>query len=189
MTIQEAIDGYLIFSREQGLQRSTIELRGAALRLVCKTLLGEELAILTHAQVAELRARLWRTAGAHASPLVVRTLERHWRTMREFVRWCFAERLLNKDPFGPRPVEHLGELVRRLRQDAGMSRRELARAIGLSLNTLGRFEIGRLRLTRAQLLRLLRHPCMARLPDRAKAAGLLLGLGNNGLGTKPGGRQ
>ncbi len=182
MTIQEAIHGYLTSRREQGLQQSTIELRGAALRLVCKTVLGEQLAILTHAQVAELRARLWRMAGAHAGPLVARTIERHWRTLREFVRWCVAKRLLNKDPLGPRPVEHLGELVRQLRQDAGILRRDLASAIGLSLQTLGRFETGRLGLTRAQLLRLLRHPCMARLPDRAKAAGLLLGLGNNGLG-------
>ena len=102
--------------------------------------------------------------------------------MREFVRWCVAERFLNQDPLGPRPVEHLGELVRQLRQDAGILRRDLAKQTGLSLQTLGRFETGRMNLRRAQLLRLLRHPCMARLPDRAKAAGLLLGLGNNGLG-------
>ena len=182
MTIEEAINCYLSSRTAQGLRRSTLELRTASLRLACKTVLGEHLAILTNAQLAELRARLWRMAGAHPSPLVARTLERHWRTLREFVRWCVAERLLNKDPLAPRPVEHLGELVRQLRQDAGMLRRDLARAIGLSLQTLGRFETGRLGLTRAQLLRLLRHPCMARLPERAKAAGLLLGLGNNGVG-------
>ena len=176
MTIAEAIDLY------------AAELRPRLAEVVRRTLhrffdsvLAENVAILTAAQINELRARLGRRGGPR-KPLASGARDLHWRTARTFITWCVAHRVLNTDPCAPRRAQHLGDLVRRLREDAGLLRRELAEQTGLALETLQRFETARLSLSRQELLGLLLHPSMATLPDRAKESGLSLGLGNNGVG-------
>jgi hypothetical protein len=180
MTIDQAIAQYVSGWSASALRGPRAKTLGKALRIVFAPVLGEDLAILTAAQVAELRARLGRR-GPNGGVLLGRVRELHWSATRTFIGWCVARRLLTRDPLGPRPVRHLGELAQRLREDAGLLRSDLAQQTGLPLPTLRQFENGRIPLSREQLLRLLAHPCMARLPDAAKAAGLGLGLGNNGV--------
>ena len=181
MTIEQAIAQYVSAWSASALRGSRAQTLGKVLHTVFAPVLGEDLAILTAAQVAELRARLGRR-GPSGGALLGRVRELHWNATRTFIRWCVSQRLLTLDPLGPRPIRHLGELAQRLREDAGLFRRDLAQQTGLSLPTLRQFESGRIRLGREQLLQLLAHPCMARLPDAAQAAGLGLGLGNNGAG-------
>jgi len=181
MTIQDAISEYVRAWSAHESRRSRAEALDNVLRTVFASVLAEDLAILTAAQVDELRARLGRQAPG-AVPLRGRVRELHWRAGRNFIRWCVVHRLLTGDPLGIQPARHLGELARRLRLDAGLARHDLAKQTGVPLPTLSHFETGRLLLSREQLLQLLGHPAMARLPDEAQAAGLGLGLGNNGVG-------
>ena len=176
MTIEEAIERYVAVlrpSRARGVRTT--------LHRFFEAVLSENVAILTAAQVKELRARLVRRGGL-CEPLTDRARDLHWRTGRRFLTWCVEQHLLTTDPLALRPAQHIGELVRRLRENAGIFRRALARQTGLARTTLLHFETGRVPLTRDLLLRLLRHPSMAALPDEAKKAGLDLGLGNNGAG-------
>ena len=175
MTIAEAIELYVAELRPrlaEGVRRT--------LQRFFDTVLAENVAILTAAQISELRARLGRRGGPR-KPLAGGARDLHWRTARTFLTWCVKRRVLNTDPCAPRKAR-LGDLVRRLREDAGILRRELAEQTGLTIATLQSFETNRVSLSREDLLRLLLHSSMATLPDRARESGLSLGLGNNGVG-------
>ena len=182
MKIEEAIAHYLEVRKSHGLTPSQVDTLGRVLRTVFESVLAEHIAILTAGQVQELRARLGRRGVRAGKPILGRTRDMHWSACRTFLRWCVQHRLLTADPLAPRKAKHIGELARRLREEAGLFRRELANQTGLHITTLRNFETGRLHLSREQLLRLLRHPAMARLPAQVKEAGLDLGLGNNGVG-------
>ena len=182
MTIEQAIAHYLDARKAQGLRLSLVETLGRALRRVFESVLAEHIAILTADQVDELQARLGRRDGRRGEPLMGLNRELHWSASRSFLRWCVRQRLLTWDPLAPRKAKHLGELARRLREEAGLYRRDLAAQIGLTLPVLRNFETARGHLSREELLRLLQHPCMARLPQKAQEADLDLGLGNNGVG-------
>ena len=176
MTIAEAIELYVAELRPrlaEGVRRT--------LQRFFDSVLAENVAILTAAQISELRARLGRRGGPR-KPLAGGARDLHWRTARTFITWCVKQRVLNTDPCAPRQAQHLGDLVRRLREDAGLLRRELAEQTGLTIATLQSFETNRVSLSREDLLRLLLHSSMATLPERAKESGLSLGLGNNGVG-------
>lgn len=182
MTIEETIARYLDACKARGLRVSTLQTIRRRLHTFFEPVLTEHLAILTADQVNELRARLGRQQGRRSQPLLGSTRELYWRTSRDFLLWCVQQRLLTTNPLEPRLPRHLGEVVRRLRQEAGLSHQDLAEQTELPLGTLRSFESSRASLRREELLRLLHHPEMARLPDEAKAAGIPLGLGNNGVG-------
>ena len=181
MTIEQAIARYLSACKDRGLHETTVATLSRALHTVFKPVLAEHIAILTADHVNELRAQLGRRSRP-GGPILGHTRDLLWSISRPFLSWCVRQRLLTKDPLAPRVVQHLGELARRLREEAGLSRRDVAAQTGLLVATLQNFETGRLRLSREQLLRLLKHPCITRLPDQAKEAGVALGLGNNGVG-------
>lgn len=180
--IEEAIACYLDARQREGLRPSMLDALRRMLSTVFAPVLAEHIAILTQDQVTELCARMGRPGVIHGQPLQMSTQERLWRASRTFLVWCVQQWLLTKDPLAPRPVQHLGELARQLRQQARLLRRDLAIQTDLLVTTIGHFETGRVRLSREQLLRLLQHPCMASLTDKAKKAGVELGLGNNGVG-------
>jgi len=182
MKIEEAIVRYLEARTAQGLRLSSVETIRRALRTVFEVVLTEHIAILTADQMNELRARLGRAGVRQSGPILGRTRDLRWGASRTFLSWCVQQRLLTADPLAPRKAKHIGELARRLREGAGLFRRDLANQAGLPITTLRNFETGRLHLSREQLLLLLKHPAMARLPEKVKAAGLDLGLGNNGVG-------
>lgn len=181
MTIGEAVARYLADRQRTGFRPSMLDALRRMLHTVFAPVLSAHIAVLTPEQVRELRARLGRP-GVQNKRLSMSARERLWRTSRAFLLWCVQQQLHTRDPLVPRPVLHLGELARRLRQEAGILRRDLAAQTDLLDTTLGHFETGRVLLSREQLLRLLQHPCMVLLPDKAKEAGVALGLGNNGVG-------
>ena len=85
-------------------------------------------------------------------------------------------------PQAPAKPPYLGELIRRLREAAGLTRSQFEKETGVSALVLRRLELNRDLPTAGTIRRLLPHPSMADLPARAKAAGLSLGLGDNGAG-------
>lgn len=80
------------------------------------------------------------------------------------------------------PQRHLGELVRLLREAAGLTRRQLGDAIGLSAMTLTNLEFQRNLPTRDTMDRLLAHPSMARLVEWALNEGIAIELRPEPLG-------
>ena len=182
MKIEQAVALYVDTRKAQGLRLFAVSTLDRTLRTVFESVLSEHIAILTTDQVAELRARLGRRGVRPDGPILGLRRDLHWRTSRRFLSWCVQQRLLTMDPFAPRKPKHLGELARQLREEAGLFRHALAAQVRLSVPTLRQFETARRSLSRERLLRLLLHPTTARLPDKAREAGLNLGLGNNGVG-------
>lgn len=80
-----------------------------------------------------------------------------------------------RDPGAPKPkFKSLGELVRFLREDSGLIRRQVAEAVGVSPETLRNLELGRHATGAWSLTKILSHPVLADLPALAKEAGLEL---------------
>lgn len=75
----------------------------------------------------------------------------------------------------PWPFTHLGQIVRWLREAADLTRSQLESQTGISTSTIRNIEKSRHQFTAATLRKLLAHPAMATLPERAKEAGLPLG--------------
>ena len=87
-------------------------------------------------------------------------------------------------PPTPPLAETIGSICRDLRQGAGVTRRQMAAQTGLAVTTISNLEMSRLLPTPDMVRKLLKSPALADLPARAKAAGLSLGLGDNGV-SKP----
>lgn len=87
-------------------------------------------------------------------------------------------------PPGNPPTYTIGTLCRDLRQAAGVSRHQMADQTGLTEITIRNLETGRQLSTPAMVRQLLTSPALADLPELAKAGGLSLGLGDNGV-SKP----
>lgn len=79
----------------------------------------------------------------------------------------------------------LGELVRNLREAAGLSRSPLAQETGVSIQTIRDLETGRYHVEPEVLKALGDSPIMKDLPERCRAAGFPLDFGANGVGEKP----
>jgi len=79
---------------------------------------------------------------------------------------------------------HLGQIVRWLRESAFLTRSQLEAQTGISAPTIRNIEKNRHKLTAATLRKLLAHPAMVALPERARQAGFPLGRGNP-RGAKP----
>ena len=84
-------------------------------------------------------------------------------------------------PPTPRPAPTIGSICRDLRQAAGVSRAQMEAQTGVAHRTIRDLETGRLLPTPDLIRRLLTAPALADLPALAKAAGLSLGLGDNGV--------
>jgi len=67
----------------------------------------------------------------------------------------------------------IGSLIRRLRQEGGLTRRALSEQTNLAETTIRELELGRLTPTRELLAGLLRSPVMAALLKQARAVGVL----------------
>ena len=88
-----------------------------------------------------------------------------------------------RPPTPPR-APTIGSICRDLRQVAGVTRRQMAAQTGLAETTISKLETGRLLPTPDMVRKLLTSPALADLPALAKAQGVSLGLGDNGV-TKP----
>jgi DNA-binding XRE family transcriptional regulator len=70
-------------------------------------------------------------------------------------------------------ANNIGSLIRRLRQEGGLTRRALSEQTNLAETTIRELELGRLSPTRELLAGLLRSPEMAALLEQARADGVL----------------
>lgn len=119
-----------------------------------------------HQQI-DLLVRLCSTEGA--------TVEEMGRMILHIARVALArpERLGHgaaKEPAPP--FKRIGDVVRHLRELAGITRQELQAQTGVNASTIRNIEMGRHVPTRATIRKLLQHPAMASLPRLARAAGL-----------------
>lgn len=80
-------------------------------------------------------------------------------------------RLYREGASRPR-YRHLGEIVRRLREDSGLLRRDLAGAVGIATETIRNLETGRHSPTAWTWQKLLGHPALSDLSRLAAEAGL-----------------
>lgn len=85
--------------------------------------------------------------------------------------WETGEPYVPAEPAQPR-FAHLGRLVIYLRTAAGLSRIQLGRGTTLGAHTIKALESGRVRLTQAQLDKLLRAPAMSGLLELAEREGV-----------------
>lgn len=83
---------------------------------------------------------------------------------------------MDESPLQKPQRRHLGVLARLLREASGLTRRELAKQVGLSDMTILNFELARCLPTKDTLDRLLQHPAMAKLVDWALAEGIAVEL-------------
>ena len=73
--------------------------------------------------------------------------------------------------------QHIGIVIKKLRQVAGLTRIQLSQQVKLSVATITSCEAGRHRPSAWMLRRLLRAHCMVDLPEKAAEAGLELNVG------------
>lgn len=91
------------------------------------------------------------------------------------------------DPGASKPkFRSLGKLVRFLREDSGLIRRQVAEAVGVAPETLRNLELGRHRTNPWSWAKILSHPALQDLPRLAEEAGLELPRGV--VPGSPGGR-
>lgn len=77
----------------------------------------------------------------------------------------------------PLPIEEskkLGAILRKLREDAGLTRKELQEATGVAASTIRNCEMCRHQITAWTLGKLLAHASMRELPALADAEGIKL---------------
>ena len=120
------------------------------------------------AELAELSARLNRVLSQLTEALSAVQLE------RDRLLDALARRFRTPHAVPPGPFTHIGQLVRWLRETAGLTRSQLECETGVARSTIRNLETARHRPTVSILRKLLRHPSMASLPGMAKQAGLSL---------------
>ena len=120
------------------------------------------------AELAELSARLNRVLSQLTEVLITAQLERD-RLLDELAR-----RTPTRCKAPPGPFTHVGQIVRWLRETAGLTRGQLEYETGVADSTIRNIETVRHRPTVSILRKLLRHPSMVSLPEMANQAGLSL---------------
>lgn len=119
-------------------------------------------------ELQEIIDQLNRLLPQLASALSAAQLERD-RLLEELKRCPMPRCRMPPDPF-----THIGQVVRWLREAAGLTRQQLEYETGIADTTIRNIEMARHRPTVASMRKLLRHPAMASLPEMAKQAGLSL---------------
>ena len=196
MKVLDAIEAYLSHQRQKGLEPSSVRTTGHALRTVLAPFLAGEVADLGAEGIGEalVTALEKRVSRATRKPLIECTRELYFNAAKAFLGWAVEKEWLRANPLAAIPAraaapaappiapKHVGQLIRNLREAAGLTRNQFEELVGLSATTIKGIDLGYHRPTGEQVRKLLAAPCMARLPEMAKAAGLDLGLGDNGVG-------
>lgn len=184
MKVREAVAKYLAHQRDVlRLEESAVGTVRHALLVVLNSVLGDPLGTLTAERVAHLRGELADQRGIGSDALLLDFTQRMYlATAVVFLRFCteqgwaaadLATALATRGPAGDRPL-HAGELARRLREAAGLTRRQLATGVGIPHECIQSFEAGRYRPTPWMLRRLLRAPAMAGLLEWTEREGLTI---------------
>jgi hypothetical protein len=182
ITIRAAVEKYL------KTPESTKHRRIALLALL-GPVLDEPIETLTDERVGELAKALHEKPSPRTGhPYAENTQRQHLDVMRKFRRWCAFRGLLKPAPADPtaggaptpaQPKRHLGDLIRDLRDGAGLTRMQLGRGTKLDAHTIRNIEHGRYRPTRAQLDKLLRAPAMDGLLEMAEREGIKVEFGDS----------
>lgn len=178
MKVRQAIDHYI-----EQLPPTTTADRRQLVQVALGTLLGpaldEPVTALTNLRLVLLAGDLKaRTSSKTGRPLAASTFRRYILIGQTFAAWASARwPRAAKQPGQPAAEQepaskqHLGELIRILRTDAGLTRQQLGDST-IGAIVLKRVETGRQRLNKKQLDKLLTAPCMDRLLDWAAREGM-----------------
>lgn len=192
MKVRHQIAGFLAHKLAQGLKPASVSMCKLGLLALLGPTLDDPADTLTPARVNELGRQLRQRHSRHTDrPLKEGTLKSYLATCRAFFKWRSLRQALHgnarieplpSDPIAFRaanldePPRHAGELVRQLRQNAGLLRSELGEQTGLSQSILHNLERG---MTAAPKIwqALLGHPAMQGIGALAKKEGILLEVG------------
>lgn len=166
------------------LNPEQLQVAGAALAALLQPALDERVDTLTPMRLLVLAGELkMRVSPKTGRPLAESTFRRYILIGQTFAAWA-AQKWPRpaKQPGQPAATQepgsgqHLGDLVRILRTDAGLTRQQLGEDTSLGAIVVKRVELGQQRLTRRQLDMLLKAPCMTALLDWAAREGIAIDL-------------
>lgn len=193
-TVREAVAAY-VEHLTPGTTADKLQVLGAALHALLEPAMEEPVTAITPLRLVLLGGELKaKTSPKTSRPLAVSTFRRYVLAAQEFYAWASARwpRQVERGPSAPAATQepgskqHLGELIRLLRTDAGLTRVQLGETTRLGAIVVKRVELGQQRLTRRQLDLLLNAPAMAGLLDWAEREGVPVELAGEDVGDVPG---
>lgn len=170
-TVREAIEDYIQHKETEGSSPERLNLLRVALLALFEPAMDEPAGTLTPLRVVLLGGQLRQgTRPQTGRQLATSTFKTYLLIARTFVAWCSTRwpQTAEKpggdqaEP-GKRSKQHLGELIRLLRTDAGLTRQQLGNGTRLGEMAIKNIELRRRLPTRAQLDLLLKAPAMDRL--------------------------
>lgn len=183
-TVRIAVDTYI----EEMAAKTTpdkLQVASAALDALLEPAMDEPVTNLTPLRLVVLGGELKaKTSPKTGRPLASSTFRRYVLIGQEF--WTWASTRWPRPAKDPAPAaegaqqQHLGELVRILRVDAGLTRQQIGEDTRLGAILIKRVELGQQRLTKRQLDLLLQAPCMAGLLAWAEREGVKVELAEGG---------
>lgn len=190
-TVREAVAQYVEHLTAAEVPADKLQVLGAALHALLDPAMDERVDTLTPFRLVVLGGELkGRTSPKTGRPLAASTFRRYILAAQEFYAWCStrwprAARQPGQPAAEQEPGsgQHLGELVRLLRTDAGLTRVQLGETTRLGAIVVKRVELGQQRLTRRQLDLLLQAPAMAGLLAWAEREGVPVELAGESPGT------
>lgn len=193
-TVRHAVAQYVehLTAAEAPADRRQLVL--VALQTLLEPALEEPVTALTNLRLVLLSGELKvKTSPKTGRPLAASTFRKYVLVGQTFAAWAAQK--------WPRPArrpgapaatqdtgsgQHLGELIRLLRTDAGLTRVQLGETTRLGAIVVKRVELGQQRLTRRQLDLLLQAPAMAGLLAWAEREGVPVELATGDVGVVSG---
>lgn len=187
-TVREAVAQY-VEHLTPGTTADKLQVLGAALAALLGPAMDEPVTAITPLRLMQLGGELKaKVSPKTGRPLAASTFRRYVLAAQEFYAWASARWPRAAKPAGqpaaeqePGSGQHLGELIRILRTDAGITRDQLGEATKLGVIVIKRVETGRQRLTRRQLDLLLQAPAMNGLLAWAEREGVPVELAPGGV--------
>lgn len=171
-----------------------VQLVQVALDALLGPALDEPITALTNLRLVLLAGELkMRVSPKTGRPLAASTFRRYMLVGQTFTAWAAQKwPRAARQPGQPAAEggassgQHLGELIRLLRTDAGLTRQQLGEDTRVGAIVVKRVELGQQRLTRRQLDLLLAAPCMSGLIAWAEREGVPVELATGDVGVVSG---
>lgn len=191
-TVREAIEEYIQHKETEGSSPERLNLLRVGLLALFEPAMDEPAGTLTPLRVVMLGGQLRQgTRPQTGRQIATSTFKTYLVIGRIFVTWCSTRWPPTVEtPAGGEPdqrtKQHLGELIRLLRTDAGLTRQQLGNGTKLGEMAIKNIELRRRLPTRAQLDLLLKAPAMDRLLAWAEREGIPVELAPDHGGDEPG---